>query len=392
MLTDRLLPALCITLALASGCENPVTPSAIAAPGIASFDRDRDERLPSYVIEDLGIPAGMLSSVATNINDDGNVIGEFRGPTPAPGSFRIRRAFLYTTTMKDLGLLPGTIQSRAFGLNNEREVVGTTLSTPVDGFGRLQAFLWTPKRGMEALPSLPGGELYTIAQSINDDGDIVGCMYLDDNFSPQHLVRWRGKHHAIEDLGTGPDDGGACGAAVNQKGEIAVLVHTDLGDLHAATYDGAFHLLGEPAGTVNSAVASINQRGSVVGVGFNNFSVDPTVAFLWTRKDGMQVIPLLPGDASSGVAGINEHSLVVGGGLTTRASTCQHPWVWSPEWATPSLLPTLTGLHPEANCPNGLLTLTANVNEKGEIAGQSAAADGSLRAVRWKTIKRGSNR
>lgn len=133
-------------------------------------------------------------------------------------------------------------------------------------------------------------------------------------------------------------------------------------------------------------------RGSVVGVGFNNFSVDPTVAFLWARKDGIQVIPLLPGDASSGVAGINEHSLVVGGGLTTRASTCQHPWVWSPEWATPSLLPTLTGLHPEANCPNGLLTLTGNVNEKGEIAGQSAAADGSLRAVRWKTIKRGSNR
>ena len=291
--------------------------------------------------------------------------------------------------MRDLGILPGIIQTRAFGVNNKREVVGTTLSAPINGFGRFQSFIWTEAGGMVALPSLPGGELYTIAQSINDDGDIAGCMYLDDDFSPQHLIRWRGKDHVVEDLGTGPDDGGACASAINKDGEIALVVHTDLGDPHAATWDGSFQLLGQPAGTAYSAAASLNKHGDVVGVGFNNFSVDPTVAFLWTRKDGLTVIPRLVGDASSGVAGINQHSLVVGGGLVTRSSTCQHPWVWSPEWSTPSLLPTLTGMHPEANCANGLLTRTANVNDNGQVAGQSAAADGSLHAVRWTPVEKG---
>ena len=94
---------------------------------------------------------------------------------------------------------------------------------------------------------------------------------------------------------------------------------------------GRLQLLGQPAGTAYSAAAALNKHGDVVGVGFNNLSVDPTVAFLWTRQRGLAAIPRLPGDASSGIAGINNHSLVVRGGLTTRASTCQHPWVWSPE-------------------------------------------------------------
>ena len=387
MSTFRVFPVLAIAVVLASACENPVTPSTIAASTAAS--RERDQPAPSYAIEDLGIPAGMLSSVATNINDGGDVVGEFRGPTPLPGSFRVRHAFLYTTVMQDLGLVSGTIQSRAFGVNNKREVVGYTLAPPVGRRFPAQAFLWTPETSMVALPSLPGGTLYTIAQSINDKGDIVGCMFPDDNVSPEHLVRWTGKSHAVEDLGTGPYDGGACASQVNEKGVIALLVYTDDGSPRAATYDGAFHLLGEPVGFANSAAASINKHGDVVGVGFNDFSVDPTVAFLWTPKDGMQIIPRLAGDASSGVAGINQHSLVVGGGLTTRASTCQHPWVWSPEWATPELLPTLTGLHPEANCRGGLSTILANVNDKGDIAGQSTAADGSLHAVRWTPIEQG---
>ena len=142
MLSVRALPLLLIAAAGATACENPATPSPLAAPSANAFAKDQSST--SYAIEDLGIPAGMLSSVATNINEGGDVIGEFRGPTPPPGSFRIRRAFLYTTAMQDLGLLPGTIQTRAFGINNKREVVGTTLSTPVGGFGRLQSFLWTP--------------------------------------------------------------------------------------------------------------------------------------------------------------------------------------------------------------------------------------------------------
>lgn len=378
---------------LASACESPgVVPTAptergalLNAPSKEGDDGDAT-RIPIYTIEDLGIPAGMLSSVAVNVNNRGDVIGDFRGPRPAPGSYRVNHSFIYTDAMHDLGLLPGTFFSNAFGVNEHREVVGQMFTTPVARSFSVLAFLWTPEDGIIALPSLPHGETYTIATGINDKGDIVGCTYLDDGFSPQRMVRWRGKKHVIEDLGTGPDDGGACASAVNERGEISVTIHTDVGNLQAARYDDGYRVIGAPAGTANSVASSINARGDLVGVGFNNFAVNNTVAFLWTRHDGIRAIPLLPGNASSGLAGINNHSLVVGGNLTTRSSTCMHPWAWTPGQAAPTPLPTLTGFHPEADCTFGLSTIIGNVNDSGVIVGKSAAADGSVRAVRWMPV------
>ena len=377
-------------LTLAAACEAttpvPVSPIAPTSPQLERGEEWGDnERGGAYVIEDLGVPANMQSSFGYAINDRGDVAGAFRGPPTPPGTPRVLHAFIYTTAMEDLGLLPGTIRSTARGINNRRQVVGWTLTPPdADGIPHLQGFIWTPADGMQALPVLPGGEQYMLPTAINERGDIVGCMYLDDGFSPSHIVQWRGHDHVVEDLGTGPADGGACGLSINDRGDIAGRSGNDTPTLHAVVVrHGSYVPLGELPGEAQSIAVGINASGDVVGVDFNRFSIDPTVPFIWTKEDGLRAIPLLAGNASGGIAAINNGAVVVGGALTTRASTCQHPWVWSSKHGAPTLLPLLTGFHPEADCAFGLATQTAAINEDGVIVGQTAASTGFTHAVRW---------
>ena len=111
-----------ILAVLVSACDGrSVAPTAPALTGASldarSTEGDDDDvaRIRAYTIEDLGVPEGMISSVAINVNNHGDVIGDFRGPQPAPGSFRINHSFIYTDTFHDLGLLPGTFFSNASG-------------------------------------------------------------------------------------------------------------------------------------------------------------------------------------------------------------------------------------------------------------------------------------
>ena len=373
-------------LAALVACGPSPDSGPLTAPVAPTLSRTDDEAPSAYQIELLTMPVGIKTSFAYAVNERGDIVGAFRGPPASPSTPAVLRAFIDRGNGgEDLGLLPGTVRALATGINNQREVVGWTVSErDANGVSALQGFIWTPQRGMEALPPLPRGQLYMRPTGINKRGDIVGCMYLDDYFSPQHMVVWRGDDHVPEDLGTGPGDGGACGSAINAKGIIAGGIGSDTPVQHAVIFDDRFSLLGELPGETQSVAVDINETGEVVGVNYNRFSVDATVAFIWSNRLGMRAIPLLAGITSAGSAGINNSSVVVGGGLATRSSTCQHPWVWSSRSATaPTLLPTLTGFHPEADCPFGLKTQTAAINEVGMIVGQSASADGYTHAVRW---------
>jgi probable HAF family extracellular repeat protein len=85
-------------------------------------------------------------------------------------------------SMHDLGTLPGWINSYAYGINNQSEVVGSVSDStggtggvdidPADTDGRAEAFLW--RNGtMTGLGTLPGGR-DSEAYGINDGETIVG--------------------------------------------------------------------------------------------------------------------------------------------------------------------------------------------------------------------------
>jgi probable HAF family extracellular repeat protein len=74
--------------------------------------------------------------------------------------------------MQDLGTLPGGDFSRALGINNRGQVVGTSTSS-----AGTRAFLWTSKGGMQDLNALIApldlGLVLSEAQGINHVGQIA---------------------------------------------------------------------------------------------------------------------------------------------------------------------------------------------------------------------------
>jgi probable HAF family extracellular repeat protein len=99
------------------------------------------------------------------------VVGESEMPT---GGYLGSHAFVYNRgTITDLGMPPGFVNARAYGINRRQEIVGYA----TDATGTFHAMLWRRGR-MYDLNTLvePGSTCRSllIAYAINDRGEIVG--------------------------------------------------------------------------------------------------------------------------------------------------------------------------------------------------------------------------
>jgi probable HAF family extracellular repeat protein len=122
-------------------------------------------------ITEIG-PVGVLSSGATSINDTGDVVGwaEFTQLEYGPGP---RHAFLWNgATMKDLGSLQGSGgTSVANDINDLGEIVGQSSTAS----GATRGFLWRNGAMTELRPFADDTDSEALA--INNDGDVIGLSY-----------------------------------------------------------------------------------------------------------------------------------------------------------------------------------------------------------------------
>ncbi len=224
---------------------------------------------------DLGVLPGSQQSNARGINDSGQIVG-----WSIPGG--IQHAFLYKNgIMSDIGTLGGTA-SFAYAINNSGQIVGDSwLNT--SGLSDT-AFIYSNGL-MSALGSL-GSQPAIQAFAINDQGQLVGCAGAVSTGGPTITRGFLSSGGSMVDLG---DLGGlltnVVPTAINNHGQVVGTISGFEGPVRAFVYSGGVitdlnSLIPSSAGWTLVHANGINDSGQIVGTGQNPLL--QTHAFLLT--------------------------------------------------------------------------------------------------------------
>ncbi|MBV8200793.1 MAG: hypothetical protein JOZ15_09245 [Acidobacteria bacterium] len=166
---------------------------------------------------------GEPDSAAVTINDRGQIAGISGTCGQAVGGVSANHAVLWDDgTVTDLGNhLGGKGWNTPLSINNEGVIVGFTNVSNDVGNPTFRGFIWTRGSGKEtSLDPLPGDAI-SEAQSVNDDGQIVGISYAAGFSNPRAVIWIDGRPIDMNSL---PLTGAALhltdAAAINQRGEI----------------------------------------------------------------------------------------------------------------------------------------------------------------------------
>ena len=313
----------------------------------------------------LDIPElpGAKASFAVSVNNNGEVVGG----VDLPGG---THAFIWSKSegMTDLGLLPRQTYAFATAINDAGQVAGYS--------GR-NSFRWSRSGGMVALADSP--TLTMVANSINNNGDIVGVLYGNGTSRP---FRWTAAS-GLQELRTASGEQAEAND-INDSGQIVGSIfdpNDDYNSIRGVLWNNAGAILDiTKCDNVNSCSAgalSINQKGQVVGF-FDNKS------YLWSQQSGTVFLPLLNGSALVSARGINASGQVTGSayfsfGTGMTYTDTYRAFVWSES----------AGMR-DIGDPTGRLQTVANaINDKGQIVGWAGAPPPALNtSTSFRTISR----
>ncbi len=346
-------------------------------------------------ITNLGTFGGTSSSAA-DVNNQGQVVGSFSNNS---GSF----AFVWTAKdgKTDLAnLLSTQIASSAMAINNKGQIIGTcttpnlnydpTLPTPRPPQYLSHAVLWTNKNTVVALEPSSVVES-SVATDISSDGTVVGyTLVVYPPAPPTRTYYSTGPGNAfIWTIKTGmtiipiplADFGAAASIAsgINSKGQVVGSLQKPGATGLPVTYcafiwsakEGT-QLIPLPEGTPESAVNSasdINEEGQVVGMWSESLDVNAARhGFVWTAKDGMTELPILP-DATYGTPiDIGNNDQIVGI-CTTPAPT--PPPYYPPVYQRGFLWATEKGIMELPPLSGDTASIARGISENGQVAGAS---------------------
>ncbi len=136
-------------------------------------------------IQSLGFLPSCDRSTATGVSADGSVIVGY-----CIGTDFISRAFRWTAAggMVELGALPsGYVFSRANAISADGQVIVGQLATGGSSSANREAFRWTQSGGYVVLGDLPGMQVHSDALAVSADGSVVvgyanGATFADSSF------------------------------------------------------------------------------------------------------------------------------------------------------------------------------------------------------------------
>lgn len=268
--------------------------------------------VPEYAITDLGTFGNGVQ--ANRVNNAGHVAGlVFLKPEGY-------RAFLWRDgNMEDLGTLPGGNMSLASDVNNVGQVVGQAQEGK-----RYYAFLWQNGK-MTNLGSFNGR--ISGARAMNDQGQVVG--FSSSKEAGNTAVLWEnGRMTALERL---PGYEYSFATGINEAGLIVGDVEREEGNGREARRavlwrDGKLEELGTLGGEFSMARA-VNDRNHIVGGSTLSKESDAfACAFLW-ENGRMQNLGKLPAYQGSWAADINNQGDVVGSSGNESCSDA-HACLW----------------------------------------------------------------
>ncbi len=329
--------------------------------------------------------ATALSAIGTLVQaEDSAAVSLATPPDPPAGN--------YEFDVVDLGTLGGNA-SGALAINDRSQVVGWAL----DDLGQTQAFLWQGG-GLTGLGFLPG-EFYSMANAINNNGDIVGFSYVGPTAQHAFLCR----SNSLEDLGT---LGGTRSVArgINERGEVtgwALLTNST--DPHAFFWStNQFVNIPPFHGWYSSEGNDINESGALCGVTFLWATSYSWWGFVWIDLNGnrlhddgeMQLLGSLgvtyTAGSGSRADAINDSGQVVGWTCITNLDYPRHAFLVTPrngQWKIPAGAPiTSNSLMQSLGVLGGPTnnSWARDINNETWIVGTADLPSGTNQAFLWR--------
>lgn len=229
----------------------------------------------------LSSAPGHDGEMALSINNAGDVVGYENGGNNTDAVVWRKGSCNLLPSMREMP------SGEAWGVNSHDVVVGRIFNSSFKGEWWAQpsrAVVW--RDGTLSVLALPKGSLQSRAYAINDNGDVVGWVLTSDN--RMEACVWSGR--TPNPLGTLAGGKVSKASFINNNGQIVGDSDAADGLLHTVMWwNGKMIDLGLPPHRRFCMPTSINNRGQVLG------DTDGMRQFVWDAAHGMRLIDVPDG-------------------------------------------------------------------------------------------------